>query len=502
MSDVLQDMAPLGNYHGTLAPATIPHACIRFPRQPDGATHFRRSAEAVQSVIAAGPSRPLVARGAGWSFSRLLETGGTLLDLSAVAQLYELAATDLAASGEAQAKAAVLAGGACTLKQVNGFIEPKGRSLATSGSHNGPTVAGAIATGTHGGALGEGGFQNQARGCHLVAGAGPARWIAGDKAWLPSAAFLKRLGCAATVDPALFAALQSHLGGLGILNAVLLETRPRRMFRRTTRQRHIGRDLMNAMAKGRFDDVAASLQLPSGPTYLEVTLDPRRPFDRAAFLTLYHAVPGLVAADDPAPRDRLNLFAEIPGLDGNSRLIIPFDLWQAYALVFGDAEDFGSWGQFHAKHNQVTRGWHSSAFAVPRERLGDAVAAMAASVAALGTHFLFTIRFVSCAAGTLTFCRFPETAVINIDGIPAALSDEPARATRRCQAALADAGILHGLHWGKLGDLDAAKVRADYGDPADSRSPRAAWDRARAALVEPTNPDLFGNGALRAWGLV
>jgi hypothetical protein len=63
------------------------------------------------------------------------------------------------------------------------------------------------------------------------------------------------------------------------------------------------------------------------------------------------------------------------------------------------------------------------------------------------------------------------------------------------RAALEGAGIPYGLHWGKLGGIDAAKVAADFGPR------RHAWRSARHRLLGPAMRQIITNPALAEWGL-
>jgi hypothetical protein len=127
---------------------------------------------------------------------------------------------------------------------------------------------------------------------------------------------------------------------------------------------------------------------------------------------------------------------------------------------------------------------------------------MSEAVQDLCHHFIFTVRFVHNASGTLAFTRFGESAVINIDGAGASLSDACLNAAIAISRALDAAGIPFSWHWGKLGTLDAAKVRHDYGDMKDPASAAGKWHAARAALVPPSLDRVISNTALREWGLI
>lgn len=187
------------------------------------------------------------------------------------------------------------------------------------------------------------------------------------------------------------------------------------------------------------------------------------------------------------------------------------------------------WSELHG--GEITGGepgaLYNASFAIPLDRVGKALPAICAAVAQLAGSFVFTLRFVAKPAGTLAFTRFDQNAVIEIDGLSplicrkAAQGVDPdlpqagelllalqelagtlpagAAATR---AALNRAGIPYSMHWGKLGDLDRAKVYADFGHPLDTDSLIRQWRGTRDHLLTPFAKSVFWNPALIDYGLL
>jgi hypothetical protein len=187
------------------------------------------------------------------------------------------------------------------------------------------------------------------------------------------------------------------------------------------------------------------------------------------------------------------------------------------------------WSELHG--GEITGGdpgaLYNASFAIPLDRVGKAIPAICAAVAQLAGSFVFTLRFVARPAGTLAFTRFDHNAVIEIDGLSPLICrktaqgvdpDQPqaeelllalhemagtlpagAAATR---AALDQAGIPYSMHWGKLGELDRAKVFADFGHPLDPDSLIRQWRCTRDDLLTPFAKSVFWNQALVDYGLL
>ena len=99
----------------------------------------------------------------------------------------------------------------------------------------------------------------------------------------------------------------------------------------------------------------------------------------------------------------------------------------------------------------------------------------------------------------MSFLRFEDTAIINIDGLTRAgiagwisHSDEFSRAFTD---ALEQEGVPFSMHWGKDIPSSAAKIAADFGDAAQR------YRAARVALVPEALRDKLCPPQLRDWGL-
>jgi hypothetical protein len=186
------------------------------------------------------------------------------------------------------------------------------------------------------------------------------------------------------------------------------------------------------------------------------------------------------------------------------------------------------WSELHegAITADIPGALYNASFAIELERVPTVIPLLCAAVADLAPAFVFTLRFVRKAAGTLAFTRFEQSAVIEIDGLsrlicektklimdsshPQApeffkalneLSGTLKTGAAAIRTALDDAGIGYSMHWGKLGDLDQAKVYADYGHPQEPDSLIRRWRETRDALLSNFGKRIFWNEAVISYGL-
>lgn len=513
------------------------------------------------------PKQPFAAGmvGTGWSFAPLIGTPMAQLMCGGLSHAGLLPDDHRAAGCPVPGDRLVIAGGGTRLRELVNWAEPRGLSIPTSGSFLGPTLAGGAATASHGSRLGFGGAQDMIVGLHLVTGPDRHWWLEREGAPVLSDAGLKALAAGGTVptvrrDTELFEAALVHLGAMGIVAGMAVAMVPRESYRRFRKIAPLGEAMLADIAAGRFEALAQALGRDEAPVFYELTIDPHAPFGPSALHTLYledaSEEPGehhpasvagsavvrlatrmfggnlaktagdaaLVGADDP--------FAKLlEGLmDGHDSA---FDYYRASPgfTPQGTLGPAQSWGALHdtdALTGGVPGALYNASFAIPRARLPEALTAICAAVAALPATFIFTVRFVSNARGTLAFTRFAETAVIEIDGLSPFICNKAAAhpdqhgnplppeamaglrflaqvlptGAHGVRQALETAGMPYAMHWGKLGDLDAAKVHADYGDPADPATPLGRWRKARAVLLDDWGQAIFRNPAVETYGVV
>jgi FAD-linked oxidoreductase len=187
-------------------------ARIAAPRSEDELCSLMRSATKLRAV------------GAGHSFMPLCATTGTLLDLSQLDSPIELAADQRSAWAPA----------GWSLKRLTGALWELGYALPNQGDVNPQSLAGAIATGTHGTGEQLGSLSTFARAFRLALADGSI------------------VECSADVQPELFQAQRLSLGLLGIATRIRVDVLP--AYRLEEKVTRLGFD----EAVERFDEIARS----------------------------------------------------------------------------------------------------------------------------------------------------------------------------------------------------------------------------------------------------
>lgn len=438
------------------------------------------------------PPRPFPAAlvGRGWSFSNIIgadrgKKRESMLLCDGLAGSIMIPRGDLAV--EVLEGHVALTGGGTRFRELLDWAATRhGRSVMTSGTHLGATVAGAIATATHGSRLGYGGMQNMIMGLHIVTGLNESVWIerrrepvltgaAADKLNVPGAGFR------VIRDDDMFEDALVHLGCMGIVNCAAIRLVDDKAFEVLRRDKPVDDQWLQWVAAGDWGRIAEWLGDPRIPIFYEATLDPHGWNKGSALHTLYFEAaspPGanplksLPTVGDSIVRlgdifsvaksvelDRSKL-AKLPDLDrdflseadrerffaaprgrarpADMRVFDPASQAQSafdYYRITGGFSEAGtmtgaqSWRQIHG--DEITGGYpgslYNASYAIDRGQVSAAIPAISAAVKSLPMSFVFTLRFVSNPAGTLAFTRFSENCVIEIDG----LSPWICRRTRR-----------------------------------------------------------------------
>ncbi len=485
------------------------------------------------------PARSAVMVGTAWSFSKLSVADDLLLELTGLSGMGMAQSTDMHADAPLNSEYVALVSGGTRLRELVEWAKPQGRSIRTSGSFLGSTIAGSFGTSSHGSRLRFGGIQNMIHGLHIITGSDSSVWLErASKPVLNRDAAL-RFATRVIRDDAMFEDALVHLGGMGIINGVAIELVDDAGYYRLAVNKPIDEQFLTTLAAGDYRALAKQLGYDGEPIFYELTFDPRGFDGPIALHTMFFEgqPPALneVPLEIRPAADAITAFATNPeeslallypaanGLRSNDNKInVPndFSVLKLYAQHFfaydtppaSDTAPGNSWLALHA--GELTGGvpgaLYNASYAIDRGQLVEVLTVLsdAMKTANLPQSFLFTVRLVSDPAGAMAFTRFKDNIVLEIDGIGKnspflpELGPVIVAAAKLLRKTLDEAGIEYSLHWGKLGDLDKAKVHADFGPANDPKSRLGRWRATRDALLDGEANNLFRSEAHYALGLL
>ena len=166
--------------------------------------------------------RELCVTGSGWSQSKLFHGLSSHVTTDGDEGIWPVP-DEAFLDGVEHRRRYVLVTGGTKIHRLMDWLGRPGRdlSLRTAGSHKGQSVAGMIATGSHGSTLDETGCETHVRGMVLSTGKGEAIWLGDPDKPVLKHDWIERF--ATPGDPAHFAAARVHLGGIGFVSAYLIE---------------------------------------------------------------------------------------------------------------------------------------------------------------------------------------------------------------------------------------------------------------------------------------
>ena len=241
------------NYHQTAACNLKSRVELANEDQPNGRACLKAVAETVLALLREAkqyqiPVRPV---GAGWSPAPInVIEDGWLVETLRLNRTFRIAADHLHADCDLPAESLLLVQAGATVDEVYESAEELGRSLRTGGASNGQSFAGACATGTHGSVWQAGGIQDHVRAIQLVT---PERilWVE-PKTGVLSDDFIAQTGSEIIRSDRIFAAAQLHVGAMGFVTAMLIETDPVYMVRNIPQAARIRREHIDWLCRGEF----------------------------------------------------------------------------------------------------------------------------------------------------------------------------------------------------------------------------------------------------------
>ncbi|MCZ6572871.1 MAG: FAD-binding protein [Planctomycetota bacterium] len=463
---------------------------------------YNRTTGTVQTLIRGARRRRVRLRavGSGWSFSPVAATDGFLLNTKQLTLPFSVKKT---VTRKGSPAGLFLFQCGMTISAIGRYLRKKRRSLKTTGASNGQTLAGAVSTGTHGAALDFGSMQDFVVAIHLATGQARSVWLERASYPVVKASLAKKLDADLVRDDALFDAALVGFGSFGVTLGLLVATAPRFLLETHRLRQPLNDDLMEAMNTQSF----TGLDLPRPgvrPHHFELLINPHDlGGDTEAMVTVMYKQPYRDDYDRPAlGEDDVGLGDDALAFLSRFFDLLPFGAsgpvirrvvtsilasqYKAFAAQLGtQAEVFAA---------TSSRGkLASSGIAVPAERTSDALDLL------LRTHKRYGpfpgaigMRFVKGTRATLGFTRYPQTCVLELDGV---YGDRARRFYGKLWPAFERSDIPHTYHWGKLHRLTPRRVANMYGNAVED------WIAARKSLLGTATREVFSSPFLESIGL-
>lgn len=406
------------------------------------------------------PIRPV---GSNWSLSSIGATSGIVLNTKLLNYIFTITADSVATLYKGDPGKLIFAQCGAGVWELSRFLTPRGLSLSACGASNKQTIAGAIATGTHGAAIGFGAIQDAVVGLHLIVS--PDRHIYLERSKCPVAGkpFLDKIGAELVQDDEAFDAAITSFGSFGFVHGVMLETEP--LYLLEAYLRRVPYDDAYKKQFSKLDFSYPNLPYPGETPYHYQTL--LNPYDikNGAYMTTMYKRP--YRKDYTAPKrkgdeigpgdDAPSFIGKLAGAIPSAVSLVTNKLLASSLKPFEKVE--GTLAEIF--DNTLLRGKvASSAMGFPAAEAPRVMEILLALNKQAGPFAgLFAFRFVKKSRALMAFTRFDPTCVLELDGVQ---SPETMRFYNATWKALDDAGIPYTFHWGKMNNLNSDRLKKMY----------------------------------------
>jgi FAD/FMN-containing dehydrogenase len=465
---------------------------------PDVLAGYNETTLLIQQFLktALDQKKSVRALGGNWSWTTAGFTKGWMLSTLKLNRIKRMLPTDVhPATGAFEQDRFLFTQCGCTVIELNQVCRFLKRSLKTSGASNGQSIAGLISNCTHGSAIDFGSSPDFVVGLHLIVS--PDKHIYLERASQPvvTQSYIQRLRAEHILDDALFNAALVSFGSFGFIHGVMIETDP--IFLYNVFRKQLPTEQIHPLLQTLDFSHADFLPRPNiRPYHFQVTINPydsgKRPYVTVMYKDNYREnYPRIVVpTNEAAPGEDAPIF--LGKLTDVVPLLTPVIVNKTLKAAYKDIDN--AWGT----HGEVFgislfRGKVlSSAIGVSVENTNDVIAIALRLNKQHSYVGVFSFRFVKQTRATLGFTRFPHTCIAEFDSFEA-------KSTWNFYNALWNeldaAGIPYTFHWGKVNNLNAARLRKMYGPKVDD------WISARCRLIPRDMLPVFTNAFMVENGL-
>jgi hypothetical protein len=460
--------------------------------------NYNDTTKGIQQLIADAKQNntPLRAIGGNWSFSPITATNGIIINTKGLNSVFPITAASTHPSFTGDKNKLILAQCGNGIWELSNFLHERNMSLPASGASNGQTIAGAIATGTHGAGISFGAHQEAVVGLHIITSPTSSIWL--ERASVPVMAddFATKLNATLVRDDEAFYAAVVSFGAFGFIHGVMIQAEADYLLECYLRR--VPYDDAYKQAFSTLDFNYSHLPYPGEiPFHFQTLINPYD-LDNGAYMTVMYKRP-YAAHTPPAPNgegigpgdDAPTFIGKIADYAPSTLPLIANKVLAAnltpYEAKLGTLAEIFCNTTLSGKVTSTALGFEPKHIITVIETL------LQLNKTSGPFAGVFAFRFVKASKATMAFTRFaPVTCVLELDGVQCAATQNFYEAV---WAKLKQMNIPYTFHWGKMNNMDAGMVRNMYGSALDN------FQAARAHIVDAATLKVFSNNALQQYGI-
>jgi hypothetical protein len=502
------------NWHKNFTMSDIELWEAQNPPNAQGLTGLQPLVGDIQRFIddCAINKKTLRAFGGTWSLSTVATSNDIMLDTRQLNSWYVLPTSHLSSSYPAN-KTIYLAQSGTSIRVLNDGLALQKQALITSGASDGQTLAGAVATGTHGSALEIGGMENFVVGLHILAGNGKNFWVERKSYPVANQTLLDKLQATLISDDDMFNSALVSFGSFGFIHAMAFEVVPEyylELFQKKITHRKAKKLLATITSPADrvkslediFSDIPEFSQRDASTIHhIEVDFNPHN--KNSAFVSVMF--PTSDKKEIPSCKPDSGTGTEMLGLLGTVLDIIGLpgsDITNTFIKLmsstinnqFPCCQPFVRLprGKMFSPTN-TTGGIASVEFGIDANDCNAMLEALEKVNTAIRFPGAFAFRFVKKSQAMLGFTQFPLSCCVEL---PAVDSDHTHSFYSTMYSELKNSNIPYTMHWGQMNDYNVAGRLSECYTPATIDK----WMQKRNQLLG-NNLSVFNNTFLKDCGL-
>ena len=461
---------------------------------------YNATTAAIQAFLgrAIAENKTVRALGGGWSFSKVAAAEGWILNTKKLTMLFPINDPQNISTqytGSPGHLFFVQCGN--SIQELNSSLKDLSRSLKTTGASNGQTMAGCFSTGTHGSAIDFGSVQDFVVGIHIIISSTEHIWLERKKYPVASKALTDKFQTKLVSNDDLFNAALVSFGSFGFIHGVMIETEDIYLLEGYRQRIPINDSLKHIMETLDFSNAQFTPHGNVRPFHFQLVIN-QYDLQGGAYATIMYKRPYTTAYTPPV--EDLNKAGpgdDVPAFLGKVTDLLPVItpkivgqlVKKSYSLYSGV---LGTSGEIFSNNN-IRGKVLSTAIGIPIDRVNE-VNDMLIELNTTDGPFsgIFSYRYVKKSEALLAFTKFDHTCILELDGVESAI-------TRNFYEVVwfefEQRKIPHTFHWGKINNLDEAKLKAMYPENLDK------WIKARNEILPPASLNIFNTKYLVDMGL-
>jgi len=484
----------MGNFHRNYSYDYHQVAKVYNNRNGNQYSRYNETSSTIQTLLLSkclAENRRLRVIGSKWSLSEIPYSKDYTADISSLNLTLPLSEPDRHVNNNASINDFYFFQAGRKIKSISQYLARYKKSLSTSGASNGQSISGAISTGVHGSTIDFGSIQDMVVGLHIIIDIDEMIYLERESEPILSDSFAQKINSKVVRDDNLFNAALVSLGSMGFIYGVAIRAKDNYLL-----DRHIipvsEAKALDIILKDNYSHLSSETGNKDRPFHYKLYVNPYSRSGDVVVEVMYKKLFG--PYHSPLKSMKESYFGDVPKLLGKLRKLNKNLVKHLANLlentVFPDPSEPVITGTLaDIFYDTGTRG---SVFGLAIGTSVNNVQLVLNYLKTIITKYsipgMIAVRIVKGTQATIGFTRFPQTVIVEIDGVQ--YKEFNKHLELICNS-LQNSKLDFTLHWGKNANWKPELVKYMYGSPG--KSYLKDWNKARRKLLSREMRGIFSS---------